>query len=106
MVAMRKIDEQVLDAIRTMRAEHHAATAGRIALNLRVSKQYVVQSCERLKSLGLVDWTPNFAGSLHLVNDDSAAGEDLLPTSVSPSRPAAGRRASRQSTTTPDDHPE
>lgn len=103
MVAMRKIDEQVLDAIRTMRAEHHAATAGRIALNLKVSKQYVVQSCERLKSLGLVDWTPNFAGSLHVVNDESG-GEDLLPTSVSPSRPVAGRRTSRQSATTPVDH--
>lgn len=105
MVAMRKIDEQVLDAIRTMRAEHHAATAGRIALNLKMSKQYIVLVCERLKSMGLVDWTPNFAGSLHVVNEESA-GEDLLPTSVSPSRPVAGRRTSTRSTTTPADHPE
>ena len=97
MVAMRKIDEQVLDAIRTMRAKHHAATAGRIALELRVSKQYVVQACERLKSLGLVDWTPNFAGSLHLV--DQEADEDLTPTSIPPSRPSAPRRSSTHTTT-------
>lgn len=99
-VRLREIDRRVMTAIKDQRDKHHAATAGRVALDLKVSKTYVVQVCERLKALGLVDWSPNVPGSLHLVETASPP-----PASESRSRRPKQDIAFVPGDLPPDDHP-
>lgn len=98
-VRLREIDHRVMAAIKDQRDKHHAATAGRVALDLHVSKTYVVQVCERLKSFGYVDWSPNVPGSLHLVESVPEP-----PTSGSRSRRTKPDIAFVSEVPEPDDH--
>jgi hypothetical protein len=63
---MTEIEEQIIAIIKATRAEHHACTAGHVALQLGVSKSWIVTCCERMRAQGLVTWT-SFPGSLHIV---------------------------------------
>jgi hypothetical protein len=96
---LREIDHRVMAAIKAQRDLHHAATAGRVALDLKVSKTYVIQVCERLKTYGYVSWSPNVPGSLHLVQEPPA-----LPTSAPRSRRPKPDIAFVSEVPAPDDH--
>lgn len=99
-VRLREIDHRVIEAIRQQRERHHAATAGRVALDLKVSKTYIVQVCERLKTFGYVGWSPGVPGSLHLTDKPVA----VPPTSGSRSRRKQPDIAFVPGELPPDDH--
>jgi len=67
-VKLTQIQRKVLEAIEDIRAEHHACSAGQIAGRLgNISRSYITQICGQLKALGLVDWSKDIPGSLHVL---------------------------------------
>lgn len=61
---LSETDRRILQTIRDIRAVHHACTAGAVASQLRLSRTYVIQRCEIMRAVSLVNWT-RMVGSLH-----------------------------------------
>lgn len=77
------IQQNILRAIDIIRAEHHACTAGAVALTLKYSKSYVVEQLQKMKGT-YVDWTP-LGGSLHRIEAaDATERTDEIPSTRVP----------------------
>lgn len=70
MLPLSPLDKSIIATINMVRAEHHACTAGAVALRLQLSKSYIINRCEILRASGVITWT-SFPGSLRVVTPEA-----------------------------------
>ena len=71
------IDNKIIDAIRAIRLEHNACTAGQVANKTRIARERVIDRCRVMRGRGQVTWTA-VSGSLEVVKDASTRLYELL----------------------------
>lgn len=85
-----KIDQRILELIHEIRTEHHACSMRNIASRVRIKETAVRARLSKMRDAGLVGWTANFPGSLHLTEAGlEKVGVEVVVKEAEPRVPVA-----------------